>query len=148
MNLYLLFSWWDVFLRGRGPCCFTSSKSSWSSSIMFIFSSFSSFFLHLMPLFCNPDFKFFNNFKSLSNNLQLERSSLKQMSTNNSTVEEDSGGFSRKFLGFGHFNLGAQSFTSLKAVLRQDIINRCFAFSWCLNRTFPWRKCSVKVLVS
>ena len=41
----------------------------------------------------------------------------------------------------------AQSFTSLKADLRQDI-NGGLAFSQCQNGTFPWRKCSVKALVS
>ena len=39
------------------------------------------------------------------------------------------------------------SFTSLKADLQQDI-NRGFAISRCLNVTFPWRKCSVRALVS
>ena len=43
--------------------------------------------------------------------------------------------------------LRAQSFTSLTADIRQDI-NRGFTFSRCLNGTFPWRKCSVKALVS
>ena len=42
--------------------------------------------------------------------------------------------------------LRTQSFTSLKADLRQDI-NGGFALSRCLNGTFPWRKCSVKALV-
>ena len=31
--------------------------------------------------------------------------------------------------------------------LRQDIMG-CFVFSRCLNETFPWRKCSIKALVS
>ena len=44
-------------------------------------------------------------------------------------------------------NQGSKSFTSLKADLRQDL-NGGFAFSRCLNGTFPWRKCSVKALVS
>ena len=44
-------------------------------------------------------------------------------------------------------HLWAQLFTSLKADLHQDI-NGGFAFSRCLNRTFPWRKCSVKAFVS
>ena len=43
--------------------------------------------------------------------------------------------------------LWAQSFNLLKADLPQDI-NVGFAFSRCLNGTFPWRrKCSVKALV-
>ena len=37
----------------------------------------------------------------------------------------------------------AQSFTSLKADLRQDM-NRVSSFSRCLNGTFPCRSCSVK----
>ena len=41
----------------------------------------------------------------------------------------------------------AQSFTSLKSDLHQDI-NGGFAFSRSLNRTFPWRTCSVKALVN
>ena len=41
----------------------------------------------------------------------------------------------------------AQSFTSLKADLCQDI-NRDFAFSRCFNETFHWRKYSVNALVS
>ena len=45
------------------------------------------------------------------------------------------------------FKLRAQSFTSLKADLCQDI-NGGFAFSRCLNEKFSWRKCSVKGLVS
>ena len=39
---------------------------------------------------------------------------------------------------------GAQSFTSLKADLRQGI-NGSFAFSRLHNRTFPWRKSSILV---
>ena len=37
--------------------------------------------------------------------------------------------------------------TSLKVDLRQDI-KEGFVFSRCINGTFPWRKCSVKSLVS
>ena len=40
----------------------------------------------------------------------------------------------------------AQSFTSLMADLRQDI-NGVSSFRRCLNRTFPWRNCSVKTFV-
>ena len=40
-----------------------------------------------------------------------------------------------------------QLFTSMKANLQQDI-NGGFAFSRCLNGTFPWRKCSIKALAS
>ena len=40
----------------------------------------------------------------------------------------------------------AQLFTSMKADLSQDI-NWSFAFSRCLNGTFPWRKWSFKALV-
>ena len=43
-------------------------------------------------------------------------------------------------------NQGSKSFTRLMADLRQDI-NGGFAFSRCLNGTYPWRKCSVKALV-
>ena len=45
------------------------------------------------------------------------------------------------FAGFdhGHSTLGAQSFTSLKADLHQDI-NRGFAFSRSLNETFPYEE--------
>ena len=43
--------------------------------------------------------------------------------------------------------LRAQLFTSLNADLRQDI-NGVFAFSRCITGTFPWRKCSVKALVT
>ena len=43
-------------------------------------------------------------------------------------------------------DLGSQSFTSLMAVLRQDI-NWVSSFSRCLNGTFPWRKSSIKALV-
>ena len=42
---------------------------------------------------------------------------------------------------------GAQSFTSLKEDLYQNL-NGGFAISRCLNGTFPWRKCSVKALVT
>ena len=45
------------------------------------------------------------------------------------------------------FWLRAQLFTSLNADLRQ-YIKGCFAFSRCLNGTFPWRKSSVKALVN
>ena len=46
-----------------------------------------------------------------------------------------------------HAKLRAQSFTTLKEDLRQEI-NCGFAFSRCLNGTFPWRKGSSKALVS
>ena len=45
------------------------------------------------------------------------------------------------------FNPGAQSFTSLKADLRQDI-NGGFTFIRFLNGTFPWRKGYVNAFVS
>ena len=48
--------------------------------------------------------------------------------------------------GIVHFGR-VQSFTSLKVDLHQDI-NGGFAFGRCLNGTFPWRKCSIKALVS
>ena len=41
------------------------------------------------------------------------------------------------------YTLRAQSFTSMKADLRQEI-TLVFPFSRCLNGTFPSRKCSVK----
>ena len=44
-----------------------------------------------------------------------------------------------------NYLLRVQSFTSLKADLRQDI-NGGFAISIWLNGTFPWGKCSVKRL--
>ena len=44
-------------------------------------------------------------------------------------------------------HLGPQSFTSLKADLRQDI-HGGFALSRCLNGIFPLRQCSVNDLVS
>ena len=44
-------------------------------------------------------------------------------------------------------SLWAQLSTKLKSYLCQDI-NEGFAFSRCLNGTFPERKCSVKYLVS
>ena len=43
--------------------------------------------------------------------------------------------------------LGVQEFTSLKADIDQDISGG-FAFSRYFHETFPWRKCSVKALVS
>ena len=41
----------------------------------------------------------------------------------------------------------AQSFTSLMADLHQGMYGG-FAFSRCLKEIFPWRRCSVKALVS
>ena len=51
-----------------------------------------------------------------------------------------------KSISLSNFTSGAQSLTSLKADIHQDI-NGGFAFSRCLNGTFPWRNCSVKTLV-
>ena len=46
----------------------------------------------------------------------------------------------------GRVTYKAQSFNSLMADLRQDII-RFSSFSRCLNGTFPWRNCSVKTMI-
>ena len=45
-----------------------------------------------------------------------------------------------------HWKSRAQSFISLMADLCQDI-NWLYSFCRCLNGTFPWRNCSIKILV-